>query len=63
MPQNKLNPEEIATKLRQADVLVSQGQSVAEAVRSIDLPAEVLRTRRPSSFGQNLECDAVARLS
>ena len=28
-------PEEIVVKLRQVDVLVSQGQSVAEAVRSI----------------------------
>ena len=28
-------PEEIVAKLRQVDVLVSQGQSVAEAVRSI----------------------------
>jgi putative transposase len=28
-------PEEIVTKLRQADVLVSQGQSVADAIRAI----------------------------
>ncbi len=30
MPQNKHKPEEIVAKLRQVDVLVSQGQSVAE---------------------------------
>ena len=33
--QKKPKPEEIVAKLRQVDVLVSQGQSVAEAVRSI----------------------------
>ena len=35
MPQKKHKPEEIVAKLRQVDVLVSQGQSVAEAVRTI----------------------------
>jgi transposase len=35
MPQKKQKPEEIVAKLRQVDVLVSQGQSVAEAVRTI----------------------------
>ena len=35
MPQKKHKPEEIVAKLRPVDVLVSQGQSVAEAVRSI----------------------------
>ncbi len=35
MPQKKHKPEEIVAKLRQVDVLASQGQSVAEAVRSI----------------------------
>jgi hypothetical protein len=38
MPQKKHKPEEIVAKLRQVDVLVSQGQSVAEAVRSIGVP-------------------------
>ena len=33
--QKKPKPGEIVAKLRQVDVLVSQGQSVAEAVRSI----------------------------
>ena len=31
MPRKKHKPEEIVAKLRQVDVLVSQGQSVAEA--------------------------------
>jgi len=35
MPQKEHKPEEIVAKLRQVDALVSQGQSVGEAVRSI----------------------------
>ena len=35
MPQKKHKPEEIVAKLRQVDVLLSQGHSVAEAVRMI----------------------------
>ena len=35
MPQKKHKPEEIVAKLRQVDVLVPQGRSVAEADRSI----------------------------
>ena len=35
IPRKKHKPEEIVAKLRQVDVLVSQGQSVAEAVRAI----------------------------
>ena len=35
MARKRHKPEEIVAKLRQVDVLVSQGQSVAEAIRSI----------------------------
>ena len=35
MPQKTHKPEEIVAKLRQVDVLLSQGQSVVEAVRTI----------------------------
>lgn len=35
MPRKKHKPEEIVAKLRQVDVLVSQGQPVAEAIRAI----------------------------
>ena len=35
MAMKKHKSEEIVAKLRQVDVLVSQGQSVADAVRSI----------------------------
>jgi len=34
MPIKGHKPEEIVAKLRQVDVLVSQGQSVADSVRS-----------------------------
>src|SRR3954464_14663256 len=39
-------PEEIVAKLRQADVLISQGQSVAEAIRAIGV-TEVPAGRAP----------------
>jgi putative transposase len=35
MPRKHHKPEEIVAKLRQADVLISQEQSVADAVRAI----------------------------
>ena len=35
MPRKRPTAEEIVTKLRQVDVLTSQGKSVADAVRSI----------------------------
>ena len=40
MAVKRLKPEEIVSRLRQVDVLQSQGKSAAEAIRSIevDLP-------------------------
>lgn len=35
LPRKRHKPEEIVTKLRQVDVLVARGKSVADAVRSI----------------------------
>ena len=35
MPRKRYKPEEIVAKLRQVDVLVSQGQSLADAIRQI----------------------------
>ena len=35
MPRKIYKPEEIVAKLRQVDVLTSQGQNVAEAIRLI----------------------------
>ena len=35
MSRKRHKPEEIVSKLRQVDVLVSQGQTVADAIRAI----------------------------
>ena len=35
MGKKRHKPEELVAKLRQVDVLTTQGQSVAEAIRSI----------------------------
>ena len=50
MPRKRHTPEEIVAKLRQVDVLVSQGQSVADAVRSIGV-TEVTYYRWRQEFG------------
>ena len=53
-------PEEIITKLRQVDVLVSQGSSVADAVRSIGV-TEVTSYRWRQGYG-GLKSDQVKRV-
>jgi len=35
MPRKKYRPEEIITKLREADILISQGQTVASVIKSL----------------------------
>src|SRR5690349_20217578 len=53
MPTKRHKPEEIVAKLRQVDVLVSQGQTVAEAIRAIGI-TEVDRHRElatPLQYG------------
>ena len=35
MPRRRFKPEENVAKLRQVDVLVSQGQNMADAIRQI----------------------------
>ncbi|WP_088653036.1 IS3 family transposase [Marinibacterium profundimaris] len=60
MPQKKHKPEEIVVKLRQVDVLVSQGRSVAEAVRSIGV-TQFTYYRWRKEFG-GLKTDQVKRL-
>jgi hypothetical protein len=42
MPRKSYKPEEIVAKLRQVDVLTSQGKNVAEAIRSIGIRGDVL---------------------
>ena len=60
MPKRRHKPEEIVTKLRQVDVLVSQGQSVADAIRSIGV-TEVSYYRWRREFG-GLKSDQVKRM-
>ena len=50
MPRKRHKPEEIVAKLRRIDVLVSQGQSVADAVRGIGV-TEVTYYRWRQEFG------------
>jgi hypothetical protein len=50
MPRKRRKPEEIVAKLRRVDVLVSQGQSVADPVRGIGV-TEVTYYRWRQEFG------------
>src|SRR5215470_154154 len=60
MPRKSYKPEEIVAKLRQVDVLTSQGQGVAEAIRSIGV-SEVTYYRWRQEFG-GLKSDQIKRL-
>ena len=60
MPQKQHQFEEIVAKLRQVDVLLSQGRSVSEAIRTISVtPFTYYRWRK--AFG-GLKSDQVKRL-
>ena len=50
MERKEHTAEEIVAKLRQIDVLVSQGRKVAEAIRSIEV-TEVAYYRWRSEYG------------
>jgi len=60
MPRKRYKPEEIIAKLRQVDVLVSQGASMADAIRQIGV-SEVTFYRWRQEFG-GLKSDQVKRL-
>ena len=60
MMRKRHKPEEIVAKLRQVDVLVSQGRSVADAIRLIGM-TEVTVYRWRQEFG-GLKSDQVKRL-
>src|SRR5512144_3055925 len=60
MPKKRYTPEEIVTKLRQVDVLVSQGQNIADAIRQIGL-SEVSYYRWRQEYG-GLKAEQVKRL-
>jgi len=56
----KYKPEEIVSKLRQADVLISQGKSTPDAVRQIGV-TEVTYYRWRREYG-GLKTDQVKRM-
>ena len=60
MPRKHHKPEEIVAKLRQVDVLVSQGQNIADAIRQIGV-SEVTYYRWRQEYG-GLKIDQVKRL-
>ena len=60
MPRKRHKPEEIVAKLRQVDVLTSQGTPVAEVIRSIGV-TEVTYYRWRQEYG-GLKSGQVKRL-
>ena len=50
MSRKRHKPEEIVAKLRQVDVLLAQGHTVADAIRSIDV-TEVTYYRWRNEYG------------
>jgi transposase-like protein len=60
MPRKHHKPEEIVAKLRQVDVLVSQGKSVADSIRAIGV-TEVTYYRWRQEYG-GLRSDQVKRM-
>ena len=60
MARKRYKPEEIVSKLRQIDVLVSQGQSMVDAIRQIGV-SEVTYYRWRQEFG-GLKSEQVKRL-
>jgi transposase-like protein len=60
MPKKRHKPEEIVAKLRQVDVLTSQGTTVADAIRKIGV-TEVTYYRWRNEYG-GLKTDQVRRI-
>jgi len=60
MSKTLYKPEEIVSKLRQVDVLTSQGQTVSQAIRSIGV-TEVTYYRWRQEYG-GLKSDQIKRL-
>src|SRR3974377_1273359 len=60
MAAKRYTPEEIVAKVRQVEVLVSQGQSMADAIRQIGV-SEVTYYRWRQEFG-GLKIEQVKRL-
>jgi putative transposase len=47
MARKRYKPEEIVAKLRQVDVLVSQGQNMVDAIRQIGVSEVTGETSKP----------------
>ena len=47
MPRKRYTPEEIVAKLRQVDVLVSQGQNIADAQKKLEDWRKYYNEERP----------------
>jgi len=60
MPKKRHKPEEIIAKLRQVDVLASQGTGIADAIRQIGV-TEVTYYRWRQEYG-GMKLDQVKRL-
>ena len=60
MSRKRHKPEEIVAKLRQVDVLASQGQTVADAIRTIGV-TEVTYYRWRQEYG-GLKSDQIKRM-
>lgn len=60
MPKKRHKPEEIVAKLRQVDVMTSQGTPLVEAIRSIGV-TDVTYHRWRNEYG-GLKLDQVKRL-
>jgi transposase-like protein len=60
MSRKRHKPEEIVAKLRQVDVLLAQGHTVADAIRSIAV-TEVTYYRWRNEYG-GLKSDQIKRL-
>ena len=60
MSRKRHTAEEIVAKLRQVDVRLAQGQTVANAIRSIGV-TEVTYYRWRNEYG-GLKCDQIKRL-
>ena len=61
MARKRYKPEEIVAKLRQVDVLVSQGQSISDSISQIGV-SEVTYYRWRQEFG-GLQIEQVKRLN
>jgi len=60
MPKKRHKPEEIVSRFRQADVLISQGQDIADVIRQIGV-SEVTYYRWRQEYG-GLKIEQVKRL-